>query len=247
MSSARSIKTLGLAGLMAVMAMMVVAAVGAATASAGLPEFVLKAGKTFPVKFTSVSGEKILKIVGSSELEWIRCKKDKNTGEIINAKEDRVTITFEECKVDSTTIECHSIKPTQAAGIITTYPLKSKLVYVWPRKGKETAIDLEPVTTGGLFVEFECKTVATIIQVRKSVLGVVTPLNVFAEKFELAVKEVGGVQSPSEYEVEGSGKGTVDKLECSKNGGAFVACTEVEVTPDVITLLPAKETGEIKA
>jgi len=269
----RKYRTLGLAGLLAVMAMVVVASVGAAAASAAEPEFVqwftcksapggvgefetqetCKAGtpeieggawKRFGKTFVSAGGEKILKIEGAPESEWIKCETVENTGELTGSQTDKVTITFKKCKTFFGLVTCTSTGA--ASGTIVTKDLNSRLVYI-NHTTKEVGLDLSPVT-GNFTEEITCSSVK--ILVRGSVIGKITPTNTITTKFSLAFEVEAGKQKPSEYEKEEpAGSGTwvkvSDTLECSTNGGtSWKPCTEQEVTPDTITV---SEAGEIKA
>lgn len=224
----RLIKMLGL-GAVAAMALM--AFVGAASASAAEPEYVLESG-SFPVNFTSTSGAGVLKTVGGSE---VICKKDTNTGKLINSKEDEVTVYFEEC----TAFGFPCTTSGQSSGTIKVGPVKSYLVY--PVGGGTRVLDLlypssesfppaEP-PNGATIATFTC--VLVTVTVRGSLLGEFGKTNEFSHTNSLILTQSGGVQAFKEYETE-SGEVRKAYLESKKGGGAYEQAGEG--TTDTLTL-----------
>jgi hypothetical protein len=204
----------------AIAAVAALSAIATTMASAAAPKFEDET-KTFPIKFTSFSGLGTLKVVGGSE---IICEKDKDSGEILNATEIIDTIDFEKCKAEGI-VGAHSLGDPEGTILTTT---KGTLCLI---KEKDVGVLLEP--TGPVHIEIP--TVATLLLVKGSVTGLISPIGVFTLRAELALTVTGGKQVPEECE------GKKDELLTSKNGGAFEKSTEA--TTGIIGLL--KETVKI--
>lgn len=198
--------------LVCLIAVFAISAIASASASAALPELVNNKGKALVKKQdTSTDGAATLETVGGSK---VTCKASSDTSEITGLKTDTVTVTFTGCEAFEET--CQSAG--QAAGTIKTNLLASKLAYI---NGKtEVGVVLKPKEAGGLFVEFECSGIK--IKVKGSVIGVITPINMFVAPpghFTLTFTQAKGVQVPTEY--ESGTKQVKDVLETSINGGAY--------------------------
>ncbi|MBA3865970.1 MAG: hypothetical protein H0X42_06440 [Solirubrobacterales bacterium] len=214
---------------------LVFSAVVVASASAAKPEFVLKSG-TFPVGFTSTSGEGTLETVGGTQ---VKCTADTNTGKILNAKDDEVTVTFTGCKAFGFTCTTAG----QSSGTIKTKLLKSKLVY---NVGKTKVLDLlypateafppKPGSAGGVVAEFTCGGFINVV-VRGAVLGQFPTTNVFLHSTSLVLKQTKGVQEFTQYVTEG-GETKEAYLE-SNSGSGFEKAGET--TTDTITLEGTRE------
>ncbi|HLH13564.1 MAG TPA: hypothetical protein VKV16_02155 [Solirubrobacteraceae bacterium] len=183
----KSIKILGLA-LCAVLA---TSAFAAASALA-LPEY----SKT-KVKFTSTSGESILKTGGTT----VTCKKDTDTGEITTSTESTSKVTFTEC-TGPFGASCNS--PGAKSGVIETASLTSKLGYI--NKSKKEVGELLKPTSGTNFVTIECFGIKS--ETTGSVIGRITPVNTKSTKSTLSFKESGGKQEVTKFEGE-SGTNTL--------------------------------------
>jgi hypothetical protein len=190
----------------AIAAVAALSAIATTMASAAAPELETTKAKDFPIKFTSFSGLGTLKVVGGSE---IICEKDKDSGEFINAKEVTDTIDFEKCKAEGI-VGAHSLGDPEGT-ILTTS--KGSLCLI---KEKDVGILLEP--TGPVHIEIP--TVATLLIVKGSVTGLITPIEQFSLRFELAFTVTGGKQVPEECE------GKKDELLTAKNEGTFEKSTE---------------------
>jgi len=193
-------------------------------------EAVAKGAKT---SFTSSGGEKILKIEGAPESEWIKCATATNAGKLTGATTDEVTITFHKCKTFFGLVACSS--GTEPSETIKTEKLTSNLVWVKRTTAPlVVGLDLKPPAGKNFTEEIKCSSVK--ILVRGSVIGVITPINTMSTTFKLAFEVESGKQKPSEYE-ETNGTKVTDTLECSTNGGtSWKPCTEQEITADTITL-----------
>jgi hypothetical protein len=224
----RMFKILGVACIAA----LVVSAVAVASASAAKPQFVLESG-AFPVGFTSTSGESILKTTGGTE---VVCSADTNTGKILNAKEDEVTVTFTGCHAFGF-VACTT--GSEPSGTIKTKLLKSFLVY---NTAKTKALDLlYPATesfppaeppSGGVVAEFSCLGQAVVV--RGSVLGQFPTINTFLHSTSLNfVRLASGAQEFEEYVTE-AGATRKAFLESKVGTGAFEMAAQS--TTDTITL-----------
>lgn len=193
------------------MAMLALSAATVASASAALPEFE-PVGKKFPVKFKSKSGAGTLETVGG---RLISCTADTNVGEHTGAKALIVVVTFTGCttKFLGITLNCQTAAAKK--GEIITKELEGTLGYI-NKAAKEVGVALKP-KGGGNFVNLECEGIG--IEVRGSVIGVVTPLNKLVkttEHFTLTFSQAKGVQKPTKLEGEAK-----DVLETSTSKGAF--------------------------
>jgi hypothetical protein len=193
----------------AIAAVAALSAIATTMASAAPPT-----GK-FPIRFTSFSGLSTFKVAGVSE---IICEKDRDSGEFTNAKEVTDTIDFEKCKAEGI-VGAHSLGNPEGT-ILTTAKGTHCLI-----KEKDVGILLEP--TG--FVHIEIPTVATLLLIRGTVTGLITPTNVFSPRFELAFTVKEGKQVSEECE------GRRNELFVSKNGGPFEKSTLA--TTDIIGFL----------
>lgn len=235
----RLIKMLGLA---AVAALAVMAFVGAASASAAEPEYVLKSGE-FPVGFTSTSGAGVLEDTAGNKVE---CESDTNTGELLNSKEDKVTITFKGCSTEVFGFKVSCTSSGESAGTIVVGPLKSYLVYA---VGGGSVLDLlypsseefppaEP-PNGGLISKFRCGGLfGQNVEVRGSVLGKFEKTNEFSHTNSLILTQSSGVQGFTEYETEGS-KVRTAYLESKLGSGEWTQAGEE--TTDTLTLEGTRE------
>jgi hypothetical protein len=188
----------------AIAAVAALSTIATTMASAAAPEFESKS-KEFPGKFTSFGGLGTLKIVGGSE---VVCEKSRGTGEVLSAKETLDTINFEKCKAEGI-VGAHSLGDPEGT-ILTTTKGTPCLI-----KEKDVGILLEP--TGAIHIEIP--SVATLLLIKGSITGSITPIGVFTLRSELALTVTGGKQVPEECE------GKKDELLTSKNGGAFEKST----------------------
>lgn len=199
MSVKHLFKTLGLA-LVAVLAL---SAVAVASASAGKPEYLMKSSK---VTFTSSGAKATLETESGAK---VVCSANSGSGEITGAKSSaKVSLTFTGCKENSETGPACTTEG-DAEGTIKTKSLKGLLAYTYPSKttaeGRETGNVLS-AESGEVMSEFKCSGVP--FTVSGSVIGVVTPLNKSVTSGTMTFRQKAGKQEPSEYEAEGSGKGT---------------------------------------
>jgi hypothetical protein len=200
-------------------------AIAAGMATAALPEFSPDNGK-FPVKFTSFSGPGTLAIAGGNTIE---CAKDKDSGEIVGAKEVSVTVDFETCKIFGL-VGAHSLGDPEGTILVAA---KGELCYI-DESTKEVGLRITP--TGELHVE--APSAASLAEIEGSVIGVLSPVNTSALEFMLSLKQTkAGEQAQLEC------GGVKSKLEASENEGALKAASEV--TRDVIGLL--EQTAELQA
>jgi hypothetical protein len=218
------IRRLGLAVPLAAMAMWVV--IGVASASAALPEYVPKSG-TFPIGFTSTVGLSLLETVGGTK---VNCNFGTNTGKLLNAKEDEVTITFEGCTTFGGLVACAN---TSKAKQIVVGPLKSMLVY---EPGKTGVLDKLFPLSGATVTEFTCGGVN--VAIRGGVLGSWPTINRQVHSTSLVFTQSKGVQAHKRF-LNPSGTEEEIFLELSTNGGFFEQAGE-EAT-DTITLEGTRE------
>jgi hypothetical protein len=160
-------------------------AVTVASASAALPEFVPKAGKTFPILFDFSSGKGRL-VPKSTLLPTIECTTDLGEGDILGVMLVRINmLTFHGCVVQGTTHPCTT--PGSPTGLILAVKLLGDLGYIKKNGegGKETGIIFKP-ETGTLFSEFKCEGVEANVEVGGEIIGLVTSkLNEFSKTAEL--------------------------------------------------------------
>jgi len=196
----------------AIAAVAALTAVAASMASAA-PEFSKE-----KVKFTSFSGPGTLAVVGGGKIE---CKKDKDSGEITSKTKITDTIDFEECKAEGI-VGAHSLGDPEGTILTTT---TGTLCLI---KAGEVGVLLEP--TGQVHIEIP--KVATLLLIKGTVTGVITPISKESLRFELALKVAEKKQVPEECESK------KDELLTSTNGGAFEKSTEQ--TTGVIGLLTSE-------
>ncbi len=212
------VKTIGLAFV----AVFALSAVAASAASAAKPEFL----GPFPNKFTSTSGKGILETVNGKKVE---CESDTNEGELTSAKKDNVIVKFKGCKGLGGGA-CHSTIPLGGPGEIITNKLLSTLGYI-DKATKEVGIALEPEAKKGLFTTIVCLVgeIEIPVEVKGSVIGVVTPINTLTKTFTLEFKQSKGVQAVQNLEEKSK-----DTLETSINKGVFEESGE-ETTDTLVT------------
>jgi hypothetical protein len=123
----------------------------------------------------------------------ITCKANKDVGTITGEKtEGGIVATFTGCATLG-----KKCKSGATAGTIVTHSLKGVLGYI-NASAHEVGADLTP-TTGTALANFECE--GLVVETTGSVIGVVTPVNVFTKKLT------------STFAVNGAGEQVVKKLE----------------------------------
>jgi hypothetical protein len=211
------------------MAVFAFSAIAASAASAALPEWLGK----FPTKFTSHSGEAVLKVSTSK----VKCASSTNSGQITNAKEGTVVVTFSGCKL-SGTFPCTSGGGAGPEQIITS-TLNMGLGYI-TKSTKDVGVDLKGTggATGNLLAEFECNDEGALLpaRVKGSVIGLITPINSLALTFKLNFAENATTKKQAVEKLEGEPK---DTLEASLNRGLFEEGIEI-VEDEILTELDLK-------
>jgi hypothetical protein len=184
----------------------------------------VKGASAFPVAFTG-NGEKT--VVETAKGTKYECASETAAGRFTGTKEARVTLKFTSCTTLEGFIECGK------KGEIETKELKGALAYAYPAKetseGREAGLVLSPAS-GEVFAEFTCLTTKVVL--KGSVMDVVTPLKKQTKTVLLVIKQVKGVQEPSEYETETGGKAAI-ALACAENGGTAEKCGDEEVGPKI--------------
>lgn len=209
------------------MAVFAFSAIGASAASAALPEFL----GTFPDHFTSHGGLSTLKTVAASKT--VTCASVDNLGEILNAKEALVLVTFLGCKLSGVD-PCTSGAGAGSLEIVTS-SLHIELGYI-KESTHEVGTDLKG--TGGtskeLLAEFECNASGVLLpaKVEGSVIGAVSPVNTSTSALTINFAESGGKQAVKKFQ-----GGAEDVLKTSLNKGVFEE--SVEVSKDELLLSTA--------
>jgi hypothetical protein len=219
-------KVVGLC-LVAVFAM---SAVVASAASAALPEF----KGTLPNKFTSTSGAGVLETVNHKKVE---CTGDTNSGIIKSAKKaEEIVVKFKGCKGLGGG-ECESTTPAaKEKEEIATNNLVGTLGYI-KKETKEVGLALEPEAgKKELITKIVCLVggIKEPVEVKGSVIGVITPINTLTKNLTLTFEQNEGKQKVQNLE----GK-TKDTLETSINGGVFEESGE-KTTDSLTTELEGK-------
>ena len=171
-------------------------------------EWIPGAGKT---KFETKGGIGILTSVNGQHVE---CKTESSTGEFFegtNKEAGNMAIKFNEC----VSLGQPCVSPGAKSGELVTNDVEARVG--WENKAlKHTAIELYPAksVTSGLFIEFECATLA--VKVKGAVL---VPIKNDAMKTSevLKFKDTNGKQKPEKWE---ESKEKVI-LEASFKGGPF--------------------------
>lgn len=196
------IKSIGLA-LTAVVAM---SAFAVASASAELPEAVVKGGKEANTAFTVKSEKSKLQAIGGANLT---CTEDSGSGKLTGAQTGEVEIKFTGCEA-ALGGKCNT--GGAAAGEVALV-LSMRLVYL-NKASKEIAY-LFSILHLGTTIEIKCEKLT--IQLKGSFLIPVSPLNKPQFRYTLVAKQKEGKQEPLEYETEGGGKAP-NTLEVEVNG-----------------------------
>jgi hypothetical protein len=214
----RRFRIMGLC-LMTVVAFSVIAV---SAASAALPEWL----GTFPTNFTSHGGEAVLEVSVSK----IKCTSTSDKGQITNAKEGKVVVTFSGCKF-SGTFPCTSGGGAGPEQIITS-TLNMGLGYI-TKSTKDVGVDLKGTggAIGNLLAEFECNDegASLLARVKGSVIGLITPIITSTLTFTLNFAESSGKQAIQKLEGEAK-----DTLEVSLERGAFEEGVET-MTDEILT------------
>jgi hypothetical protein len=227
-------------------AVCVFSAVAVASASAALPEFVPKAGKTLPILF-DFSGGKGKIVPKSTLLPVIECATELGEGDIIGPMLVRINMwTFHGCAVQGTTHPCTT--PGSPTGLVLAVKLLGDLGYIKKNGegGKEVGIIFKP-ETGSRFYEYKCEGVEQNVEVGGEIIGLVTSeLNKLKKTAELtfALTAKRGEQAQETIELL-SGLPEplfMEKVHLTYFGGA--AAVEGK---ENIELLPTTEEVEIKA
>jgi hypothetical protein len=222
-------------------------AVTVASASAALPEFILKSGKSFPITFDFSSGKGKL-TPHSTLLPIIECESDLGKGTITGSMLAKITtLTYHECHIQGSPHTCTtSGQPTGL--IVGSVVLMVHLGYIKKNgeAGKETGFLVKP-ETGTVNAEFECEGLAEKVVVEGEVVGQVTSnLNEFRETATITFSQGAkrGEQAIETFELL---SGLPEPLFMTGvrltalGGPASLASVET------IELLPSGETVEIKA
>jgi hypothetical protein len=213
------------------------------SASAAQPEFVLKAGKSFPIKLKETSG--VVKLATEKNPELV-CSATTSEALITAAMGISVsTIKFTGCEATVFGIKVACESAGAAAKEIRTKALIGKLDYT-VASSKETGILLK-AATGTEFATFKCSTVET--KITGEVIGVfpAAALNKQVATAELNFTTEAGKawkQVAQDFELL---QGDPEPL--NMVGVHIVAFGEEAglAAKDVLTFEPASETVEIKA
>ena len=140
-------------------------------------------------KFKSTSGAGVLTVAGIK----VKCKKDKDTGEITGTGTvGKVVVTFEECTSTKEAKECKTNSPGAKAGEIVTKELKGELGTVAKAEAaSEVGLLLEPAS-GTEFVTLEKNECIIETKVTGKVAGEVTPVKKLQTTGKLEFKTVEG-------------------------------------------------------
>ena len=181
-----------------------------AIASAATPSLT---GVSFPLTFTSTSGEGTLFAEGVAK---VSCKSDTNEGEFTSSTTGTGTVTFHEC----TSLGTKCTTPGQPKGTIKTNELSVHLVYL---AGGAPGILFKPGESG-VFTTFECAGGLVHIQVEGSgVLGGVTEPAIGGSS-TMSTITVNGTSTSQEYTE--TSEGEKFGLQATINGGSAVPAYE---------------------
>lgn len=235
----RRISTVGLCFA----AILTFSAFSVSSASAALPEFVLKAGKSFPIKLKEASG--VAKLATEKNPEVV-CSATTGEATITTAMGVSVNvIKFTGCEATVSGIKVACESAGAAAKEIWTKALVGELNYT-KASGKETGILLK-AATGTEFATFKCSFVE--VKITGEVIGVfpAATLNKQVATAELNFTTEAGKawkQVAQDFELL---QGDPEPLNMV---GVHIAAFGEEAglsAKDVLTFEPASETVEIKA
>lgn len=123
----------------------------------------------------------------------IGCKSFKDEGKVTGPKEGaKVVATFSDCE----TLAKKCTSSGQKAGTIKTFDLKSGLGYIDAAEHRVGA-DLSP-ESGKELANFSCEGLTVVVE--GSVIGEVTPVNVFTKTATYTFETVGGLQKYKKLE-----------------------------------------------
>lgn len=212
--------------LAALVAVLALGAVSAASASAAAPEFVLKAGESFPsgIGNTLHSGRVAF---GWTSQQWGECSENKMSGTITGAKAVSLTLESTGCK-EGTTGE-HSEGAPEGHIVVTGTGQLSYIARSTEQVGIVLALKEVNIVIG-----------SSNIKLSGSLVVPIGPLNSEASKFALPIHEAGaGVQEFGTWENEGRDLviarpqilfGTSSKSAGLEVGGANELTTDKTVT-----------------